>query len=618
MQGIADFEISVNPIAYGEAIFLIQKYQYYFAFDNFVVTLHYALKQPYKIAKIKRKQYMKKLLDRIPSGVPCLIVIIILFGSLGAVMGFDHMLNTMMNTAHHLLLDVVFYLMGVCVLTGALSKIFVEFGVVDLLQRILRPVMKPVFNMPGVSSLGAVMTFLSDNPAIISLSQDKAFARYFKKYQHISLVNFGTAFGMGLLVLIFMVGHGYVAAPLLGFIGAMCGCVISTRLMQYFTLRQFPEYRDQDAVVPTSSDGEGAMASMTASGGNGKDTLFVRILNACLDGGKDGVGIGLAIIPGVLIISTFVMMLTNGPTVEMADGKMVEHFTGAAYEGVGLLPWLGGQVDFLFRWLFGFESAELLAFPITALGSVGAALGLVDGFVAQGLIDGNAIAVFTAMGMGWSGYLSSDAATLDSLGYRTLVPKAFLSTFIGGICAGVISHLLFMGFTFTTALFAPQTEWTTTAQAWNDTTNESINVEMSKLDNGSYRIHNWYGKEGADLEFTVNENDSSVNITNAYADKNGEYYFVTINDKAKTGESSYAALYPLEGYSEFDGNKNAGHFYIFAFIYDNEKRLINRCYYEVTWGGRQRQTFEAEQNLENAIKSGETAQTDSMARSLQE
>ena len=61
------------------------------------------------------------------------------------------------------------------------------------------------------------MTFLSDNPAIISLSQDKRFSSYFKKFQYISLTNFGTAFGMGLLVIVFMVGQGFFLAPLVGF-----------------------------------------------------------------------------------------------------------------------------------------------------------------------------------------------------------------------------------------------------------------------------------------------------------------------------------------------------------------------------------------------------------------
>ena len=134
----------------------------------------------------------KKLL---PSGVWCLICVVVLFGYLGFVMGVPNMLNTIMKTAHDLLLNTVFYLMSICVITGALGRVFVEFGLVALLQRALRPLMGPIFNLPGVTSLGAVMTFLSDNPAIISLANDKRFASYFKKYQFISLTNFGTAFG---------------------------------------------------------------------------------------------------------------------------------------------------------------------------------------------------------------------------------------------------------------------------------------------------------------------------------------------------------------------------------------------------------------------------------------
>lgn len=90
------------------------------------------------------------------------------------------MLNTIMKTAHDLLLNTVFYLMGICVITGALGRLFVEFGVVNLLEKMLRPLMRPLFNLPGVASLGAVMTFLSDNPAIISLSQDKRFSNFSK------------------------------------------------------------------------------------------------------------------------------------------------------------------------------------------------------------------------------------------------------------------------------------------------------------------------------------------------------------------------------------------------------------------------------------------------------
>lgn len=138
-------------------------------------------------------------------------------------MGLPNMLNTIMHTAHDLLLNTVFYLMGICVVTGAIGRLFVEFGVVKLLENLLRPLMKPLFNLPGVAALGATMTFLSDNPAIISLSQDKRFSSYFKKYQFISLTNFGTAFGMGLLVMVFMVGQGYFVEPVVGLLGHSAG-----------------------------------------------------------------------------------------------------------------------------------------------------------------------------------------------------------------------------------------------------------------------------------------------------------------------------------------------------------------------------------------------------------
>ena len=132
------------------------------------------------------KQNNSKRKTLIPSGVWCITTVVVLFGYLGMVMGVPNMLNTIMRTAHDLLLNTVFYLMSICVITGAIGKVFVEFGVVTLLERTLRPLMRPIFNLPGVTSLGAVMTFLSDNPAIISLAHDKRFASYFKKYQFIS------------------------------------------------------------------------------------------------------------------------------------------------------------------------------------------------------------------------------------------------------------------------------------------------------------------------------------------------------------------------------------------------------------------------------------------------
>ena len=378
-------------------------------------------------------------MKKIPRGIPCLIVIIALFGYLSSVMGFTNMLNTIMRTAHDLLLNTVFYLMAMCVLTGALSRIFSVFGVVDLLQKMLKPVLRPLFNLPGVSSAGALMTFLSDKPAIISVAKNPKFARYFKRYQHISLVNFAGSYAMGLLVIIFMMGHGFYTEPLYGLVGAIIGSIIATRLMQRLILKECPQYRDEDVIEKDVSEKK---TPYETHPDDPRQTLFVRVLDALLDGGKSGVEVGLAIIPGVLIISTLVMTLTFGADPETGT------YTGEAYQGTELLTFLASKAGFVFQWLFGFNASELVAFPITALGTVGAALGLIPEMMSKGIIDSNAIAVFTAMGMCWSGFLSADAATLDSLGYRHFISRSFTSTFIGGIAAGIITHWLYVLITY--------------------------------------------------------------------------------------------------------------------------------------------------------------------------
>ena len=372
---------------------------------------------------------MKFLTKRRIEAVVFLLVFFGFFGFLGSKMGLPNMMNTIMQTAYSLLLETVFYIMAITVVSGALGNLLVEFGVVRLIEVVLRPLMKPLYNLPGVAALGGVMTFLSDNPAIISLSKDAHFARYFKKYQLISLTNFGTAFGMGLVVIMFMMGKGYLSAALVGLLGAVIGSIVSTRLMQRFILKSNPEL---DAEI-SDKEGDEEKISFKSEG-----SVFLRFLNAILDGGKSGVEIGLAIIPGVLIISTVVMMLTFGAP----EGG----YAGGAYEGIALLPYLAGKIDFVFKWLFGFESPQLVAFPITALGAVGAALGLIPRFIQEGIINGNAIAVFTAMGMCWSGYLSTHTAMLDSLGFRSLTSKAILAHTVGGLVAGVAAHWLYVLF----------------------------------------------------------------------------------------------------------------------------------------------------------------------------
>ena len=361
-----------------------------------------------------------------------LAVLVGIFWALGSRMGSGNMLKTLMNTAHDLLLNTVFYLMGITVLTGALSKLMAEFGVVTLLEKFLRPLMKPLFNLPGVAALGAVMTFLSDNPAIIALSKDRSFASYFKKYQLISLTNFGTAFGMGFVVIITMISYGNASAALIGLVGAFCGSIISTRIMQRSCRKAWPVEMEQPVIE--ASQEELAEERIENEEQNG---IFMRFLNALLDGGKNGVELGLQIIPGVLIITTAVSMITFGT----GDAGV---YNGTANQGVPIRPWLADKVHWIFEWLFGFKHMELIAFPMTALGAVGAALGLLPTFNAAGILDGNAIAVCTAIGMCWSGFLSTHTAMLDSLGWRKAISKALGAHTVAGLCAGVIAHFLFL------------------------------------------------------------------------------------------------------------------------------------------------------------------------------
>lgn len=384
---------------------------------------------------IKESNFLKQ---RRYEAVLFLFVFFGIFGYMGHVMGVSNMLNTIMNTAWDLLMNTVFYIMGITVLSGALGRLLIEFGVVRLLEIMLKPLMRPIFNLPGVASLAGVLTFLSDNPAIISLSTDKNFSKYFRKFELISLTNFGTAFGMGLIVITFMSTlkipgstENLFLAAMVGFSGAIVGATVSTRLMQKLIKNKIEPRKDNDF------EGASDQISFKSEG-----SVFIRFLNSILDGGKSGVDLGLSIIPGVLIISTMVMMLTFGPN-DAAIG-----YQGVAYEGIPILPKLAGHVWWIFEGLFGFTNPELIAFPITSLGAVGASLSLVKAFIADGIVDGNAIAVFTAMGMCWSGYLSTHTAMLDTLKFRELTSNALVSHTLGGIVAGTFAHYFYVLITF--------------------------------------------------------------------------------------------------------------------------------------------------------------------------
>lgn len=363
-----------------------------------------------------------------------------IFALLASEMGVDHMFNTLMRTAYSILLETVLYICAICTLMGALGKLLSEFGVIGLCQKMISPLMRPLYDMPGAAAVGILSTFLSDNPAILALVENPSIRKYFKKYQTPALCNLGTSFGMGLVVCSFMVGLGanFLPAVLCGIGGAIVGSIFSTRLMLACTKAYYKKNNMQEDMYEFEiSEGQEADHAVEKN-----KSIFSRIMDSVLEGGKQGWKMCISITPGVVCICTLVMIFTFGPASYAENGVPV--YTGGAYEGVNLLPQLGNHLLPVTKVLFGFHNGSAIIVPITSLGAVGAAISLVPKLVSSGLAGGNEIAVFTAMGMCWSGYLSTHVSMMDALGRRELIHTAILSHTIGGVIAGFAAHILFV------------------------------------------------------------------------------------------------------------------------------------------------------------------------------
>ena len=361
-----------------------------------------------------------------------IVFFLIFFVGIGRIMGGTNMMNTMMNTAFYLLMNVCFYLFAVATVAGGISALFSEFGVVSFINRFVSVIMKPLYDLPGAASLGVLNCFMSDNPAILTLAHDDNFRQYFKKYQLPALTNLGTSFGMGLIVCTSMMVlpiEGAFKASMVGLLGEVVGSIISVRIMISRTKKYYGT-TDMVETINSITIPEGKRVVRDGSGGK-------RFIEALLDGGKVGLDMGLSIIPGVLLICTVVIMLTNGT----GDAGV---YDGSANQGIALLPMIGSKLNFILNPLFGFKSPDAIAVPITALGSSGAAIGMVSQMAKDGKIFANDIAVFTSICMCWSGYLSTHIAMMNALDTKEMTGNAIMSHTIGGFCAGIASHILWM------------------------------------------------------------------------------------------------------------------------------------------------------------------------------
>lgn len=377
----------------------------------------------------------KEALSR--EGVIFSIAFIGFFALLSGKMGGINLINTIINTAFDLLMGTVFQIMAIAVIAGFVSELLMEFGVVSIINHFFSPFIRPLYGLPGASIVGVLSSYLSDNPAILTLAKNNSFKRYFKKYQLPALTNIGTSFGMGMIVSAFIAGirgingESMLLPVVVGNVGAIIGSVVSTRLMLRETKKIYGLEEELELDLDQEDTYDILKYRKIRPGGIGK-----RIVACLMDGGNLGVEMGISIIPGVLIICTLVMILMNGPS----DSGL---YTGAAYEGVGLISLIGEKLEFILKPLFGFSSIEALSVPLTALGAAGAAIGVIPNLVKNGLAFGNDVAVFTAMCMCWSGYLSTHTAMMECLGFQEITGKAIRAHTIGGLAAGISANLLY-------------------------------------------------------------------------------------------------------------------------------------------------------------------------------
>lgn len=350
------------------------------------------------------------------------------------VMGAGNFINSVMNSASYMITDVVIYLAGLGGVMGAVAALLSEFGVIALINKLLSPLMRPIYGMPGATIVGGMSSFLSDSPAIISCAQDKNFIKYFKPYQRPLLCNFGCAYGMGLIVVSFFIGQGIeggVTAAFIGLFSALVGSVISVHLMSRHT-RKYYKISKEEWKADRSFKNDYVDAPRKAN-----PATFERVLNTMLDGAKSGIAMGRDIFPCAVTIAIIILMCVWGP----GEGGV---YDGSACQGLNLLPRIGEVLLPVTKVLFGFQDGLDIIFPMTSIAACGAAMGLVPAMKAAGTLCANDIAVFVAMGMCWSGYLANVAGMMEALKERKFTTAVIITHTIGGLCAGIVAHLIML------------------------------------------------------------------------------------------------------------------------------------------------------------------------------
>ena len=115
-------------------------------------------------------------------------------------------------------------------------------------------------------------------------------------------------------------------------------------------------------------------------------------------------------------------------------------------------------------------------------------------------------------------------------------------------------------------------------EAWNavgtvdDGAGKKWDATLVAWEDGSYTIKNWYGTDGYNLDFTVNEN-KTITVTNIVLKDDGYSYVAADADNWIAIDTNYYEGYG--SYSEFSGNKDAGEVWFWSYE--------TNYYYDFVW-----------------------------------
>ncbi|MGN0309881.1 MAG: hypothetical protein ACI4C3_04755 [Bacteroides sp.] len=107
-------------------------------------------------------------------------------------------------------------------------------------------------------------------------------------------------------------------------------------------------------------------------------------------------------------------------------------------------------------------------------------------------------------------------------------------------------------------------------------TGEVFTADLVYYDDNSYSIDKPYGEEGYSIDFSVDSETTAITVLNG--SPSGDWYYLWVKS------DRYLAVYPVEDYSSFTGNKAGGEVWFYTYCYDKDGNVLGADYDWFQWG----------------------------------